>query len=208
MKIEMVKVGFIETNCYVVTDEEMGEIFIVDPGFEANKILKQINNKYKVKYILLTHAHYDHIGAVNAIKEKTGALVVCSKIASKTLNDPQTNLSFKHLFTNLTKINTDILIDDGASLTFGNDKITAMYTPGHTTADCSYFYKNNIFSGDFIFKKTIGRVDFFNSNYELMLKSLKKLSLIDGDYNIYPGHDENTTLSFELKNNPYLKQVL
>ena len=208
MGIKIIKVGILETNCYFVADEKSKEAFIVDPGFNAEKILFNIDKSYKVKYILITHAHYDHISAVNKVKEATGAKIVCSVPCEDVLNDPMSNLSLKNLFTALTHIEPDILIEDNGEIEFGDDSIKAIYTPGHSKGDCSYIYKNCIFVGDFIFKETIGNVSFINSSFKAMNESLKRISLLEKDYILYPGHDVKTTLNHEKENNPYLIKAM
>lgn len=164
MKIDRVVVGLLETNCYILT--KTNKCLIIDPGDEYNKIKKIIGNK-EVVGVIITHHHFDHIGAL--------------KYFDKSLILDKTNLKEKEY--NIEDFNFEVI-----------------YTPGHKE-DCItiYFKKENImFSGDFIFKGTIGRMDLPGGDYKEMLKSLNKMKNYDKDIIVYPGHGDKTQLGVEL----------
>lgn len=189
------------TNTYLVTDEETGEMAVVDPSLKEDALLEKLKDK-KVKYILITHGHYDHIGGVNSVKEKTGALVVVHKEDEEMLSDAKKNYG-----ENVSPVSADILVEDGSELTLGNAKITVLHTPGHTKGGVCYIFNDDriMFSGDTLFKLTAGRTDLYGGDARTELRSLAKIAELDGDYKVYPGHDDSTTLDFERQYNRYLR---
>lgn len=192
--------GFV-TNTYVVTDEETGETAVVDPGVNDEKLIEKLKEK-PVKFILITHGHFDHIGGVNFVKERTGAKVVVHKEDEEMLNDCEKNCG-----ENTEPIIADILVEDGSKLMLGNSEITVMHTPGHTKGGVCYIFPQDrvLFSGDTLFKLTAGRTDLYGGNPRTELMSLEKIGGLDGDYIVYPGHDDSTTLDFERQYNRYMK---
>ncbi len=192
--------GF-ETNTYIVTCEETGETAVVDPSLPEEILIEKLEGK-KVKYILLTHGHYDHIGGVNFVKEKTGAKVVIHKADEEMLCDKNKNYG-----TESTPIYADILVEDGTELMLGNSKITVLHTPGHTKGGVCYIFPDDrvMFSGDTLFRLTAGRTDLYGGDARTELMSLSKIAELEGDYQVYPGHDHATTLDFERQYNRYMK---
>lgn len=192
--------GFV-TNTYVVTDEETGETAVVDPGVNDEKLIEKLKEK-PVKFILITHGHFDHIGGVNFVKERTGAKVVVHKEDEEMLNDCEKNCG-----ENTEPIIADILVEDGSKLMLGNSEITVMHTPGHTKGGVCYIFPQDrvLFSGDTLFKLTAGRTDLYGGNPRTELMSLEKIGELDGDYIVYPGHDDSTTLDFERQYNRYMR---
>lgn len=192
--------GF-ETNTYIVTCEETGETAVVDPSLPEETLIEKLEGK-NVKYILLTHGHYDHIGGVNLIKEKTGAKVVIHKEDEEMLCDKNKNYG-----TDSTPIYADILVEDGTELMLGNSKITVLHTPGHTKGGVCYIFPDDrvMFSGDTLFRLTAGRTDLYGGDARTELMSLSKIAELEGDYQVYPGHDHATTLDFERQYNRYMR---
>lgn len=192
--------GFV-TNTYVVTDEETGETAVVDPGVNDEKLIEKLKEK-PVKFILITHGHFDHIGGVNFVKERTGAKVVVHKEDEEMLNDCEKNCGEK-----TEPIIADILVEDGSKLMLGNSEIIVMHTPGHTKGGVCYIFPQDrvLFSGDTLFKLTAGRTDLYGGNPRTELMSLEKIGGLDGDYIVYPGHDDSTTLDFERQYNRYMR---
>ena len=174
MKVDVIKLGFLEENCYFLTKEN--KTLIIDPGEDIDKILKFISyNNFNVIGILITHFHFDHIGALKELKEKYNVKVV--SIKNKEVIKP-----FEY---------------------------EIIETKGHTDDSVSYYFKKEgiIFTGDFLFKESIGRYDFDNSSEIDMYESLKKIKKLKEDLKIYPGHGEETTLFYELKYNEYLRDL-
>ncbi len=192
--------GF-ETNTYIVTCEETGETAVVDPSLPEEKLVEKLENK-NVKYILLTHGHFDHIGGVNLVKEKTGAKVVVHKYDEEMLSDPNKNYGNDN-----TPIYVDVLVEDGSELMLSNSKITVLHTPGHTKGGVCYIFPDDrvMFSGDTLFRLTAGRTDLYGGDARTELMSLAKIAELEGDYQVYPGHDRATTLDFERQYNRYMR---
>ena len=192
--------GFV-TNTYIVTDEETGETAVIDPSLSEESLIEKIKDK-NVKYILLTHGHYDHIGGVNFVKEKTGATVVAHKAEAEMLCDFKKNYG-----DDPTPVYADVLVEDGSTLMLGNAKITVLHTPGHSKGGVCYIFNNDrvMFSGDTLFKLTAGRTDLYGGNPREELMSLAKIAELEGDYKVYPGHDDSTTLNYERQYNRYMR---
>lgn len=204
IQVEKLVLGELATNTYIVTDTESGECAVVDPAIESEELFGAVENK-DVKYILLTHGHYDHIGGVNAVKDKTGAKVVIHQEEKPFLSDTVLNLyEPEHKYV---KIIPDITTVDGTEIPLGDGKIKVMHTPGHTIGGVCYIFEDDrvIFSGDTLFKLTAGRTDLPTGNAREELRSLVKIGSLEGDYAVYPGHEASTTLDFERENNRYMR---
>lgn len=200
--------GPLETNCYFYMDDISGESVVIDPAYPDGRFLKMLSRQ-RVKYILITHAHIDHIFGAAAVKEITGAKIVAHTLAAERLNDDGENLynafhgniggiyndDFRH-------VTADITVDTGECIQIGKTVFSALHTPGHTSGSVSYLTNNEIFCGDFIFAGSYGRIDFPSGSFADMTDSFRKLCSLDGDYMIYPGHREGTTLNNERRFNP------
>ncbi|MDD5382921.1 MAG: MBL fold metallo-hydrolase [Candidatus Margulisbacteria bacterium] len=177
MKFKTVKVGNLRTNCYIIFDEHNGEGVIVDPGDEAAKILPEIA-ELKVRYIIITHGHPDHFGALDELKKKTGAPL---------LMNSGDNWFF----------NPDRTIKEGDEISFGRVTLKVLQTPGHSRGGVCLYAPGYLFSGDTLFAGTCGRTDLPGGSAEAMAKSLKKLAQLPGETMVFPGHDEFTTIQQE-----------
>ena len=196
MIIETIKVGYLQTNCYVVYDD-LGEAAVIDPGADAGKILRILKEKsLKLKYILLTHGHFDHILAVPEIKEATGAEVVITEGDAHALRASDKSLA-SMVKVDQVSIDQDITAENGSTYEVGSMRFTYLLTPGHTPGSAVIICGNIIFSGDTLFAGDCGRCDLPGGDYAEMLRSLRKLNSLVGDYIVYPGHEESTTLSRE-----------
>ena len=207
--LSIMKDGF-TTNTYIVTDVESGETAVVDPSLPEESLMEKLNGK-NVKYVLLTHGHFDHTCGAKMIKENTGAKVVIHKEDDEMLHDISKNEFEENCIgSKFPEVDADINSEDGTELMLGNTKITVMHTPGHTKGGVCYLFNEDrvMFSGDTLFRLTAGRTDLYGGNGRDELRSLAKIGELEGDYKVYPGHDDDTTLDFERANNRYMRTRL
>ena len=204
MKVETIHVGFLPTNCYILSSNA-GNCAVIDPGYNADLILRAVKEGgYTVKYILLTHGHPDHISAVNDVVSATGAKVAIHELDASMLDNTFKDSGVLSKLRHPT-VYANILFEDGATFDIDELTVKAMHTPGHTPGSCMLFCGDVIFSGDTLFAGCVGRTDLTGGNTRIMRESLKKIAAIEGDYRVLPGHDMETTLSEEQKTNPYLR---
>lgn len=200
MLIKTLPVGQLETNCYIVTNEATLECVVIDPGDESNTILDYLeDNKLKCAAVLLTHGHFDHVGAANAVSEETGASVYINALDdAKNINSPHFRYTLGengHYFA------------DGDSLTLAGLHFDIIATPGHTPGGVTIKCENALFVGDTLFKGSCGRTDLDGGDAQQELASLKKLCAMPGDYEVYPGHMDSTTLERERLFNYYCRMA-
>ncbi len=206
MKVQSAIVGILSTNFYIITDEETGISAVVDPGGKYSEIEPYIKDK-NVDYILITHGHYDHVLSAAQVKEKTGGKIIIGEDDADCLYDTEkskASFSFPDL---QIPVHADITVKDGDEFNIGNIKVKVMSTPGHSMGSVCYILPDEkvIFSGDTLFYRSAGRTDFPTSAPELMDGSLKKLQMLQGDYEVYPGHGFMTTLEEERKCNMFMR---
>lgn len=208
MKVLSISVGAMDVNCYIVYGDESIECAIVDPGDDADKILDLIERtNLRPKYILLTHGHFDHIGAVKEIKEKTGAQIAIHPEDAQHLTDESRNLS-SLIGKPSIQLPPDILVEDGDTLEVGNITLKVIHTPGHTKGGVTYMGENILFTGDTLFEGSVGRTDFPGGNFSHLMKSIsEKLMTLDMSMSIYPGHGGKSTLAEEGRFNIFLQDM-
>lgn len=206
MNCKVAKVGIIGTNFYVITDEETGISAAIDPGANYSELEHLLEGK-NVKYIFITHGHYDHILGAAQARRSTGAEIVIGEKDAECLSNPYLSKGNFHFPEEQECIEPDIIAKEGDVFHVGNTEIKVMETPGHTPGGVCYIIEkeNVIFSGDTLFFRTCGRTDFPNSSQSDMENSLKKLASIEGNYTVYPGHGFRTTLDDERAKNPFMR---
>ena len=194
MEITALTLGDYMTNCYLLRREDSDRCLIVDPGYEAGKILKELEEKQlQPETILLTHGHFDHVGAVRELFSETDCDVYIS----------EADLSLPPMITNGRLFYTHTYPASGA-LTLAGLTFWVLPTPGHTPGSVCLLAGDTMFSGDTLFRGSCGRTDLPGGSWEQMLASLKTLASLPGDYRVLPGHGEETTLAWERTHNPYL----
>lgn len=205
MFLEKIEVGVYKVNCYIFADEDNLKAAVIDPGADfhnINSVLEE--NGFDLEYIILTHAHGDHIGALKELKQKYNAKVVIHYMEKEILENPDFNFS-KQLGMKEISSFADILLHDNDYIKLGDITITAVHTPGHTKGSMCLIVDEVLFSGDTLFSGSMGRTDLYSGDSNLMKNSLKKLSQLNINYTVLPGHGPATTLEYEKKVNPFLR---
>ena len=200
MLIKTIPVGQLETNCYVVTDEASLRCAVIDPGDESNTILDYLeDNKLTCRAIMLTHGHYDHVGAADAVAEETGAVIYMNS------RDDWGGKSF-HLPYRLPE--GGISYDDGDLIDEAGLRFEIIATPGHTPGGVTIRCERALFTGDTLFRGSCGRVDLDGGDPMEEMLSLKRLCALEGDFEVYPGHMDSTTLERERLFNYYCREAM
>lgn len=198
-------------NCYLLEDEKSGEAAIVDPAWYGEVIKGVLEEKnINLKYVLLTHGHFDHILGVYGLQKEEGAKVVIHESDAGHLLDPKKSLCEGNFPEPQYPVTADITVKDSDIIMLGDEEIKVMSTPGHTNGSVCYILENDrvIISGDTLFCMTAGRTDFPDGSDEKMIASLKRLIALDGDYTVLPGHNRATTLESERKRNWYIRRMV
>lgn len=201
MKIKRIPAGIYSANCYILFEEDTRIGCIIDPGGDEDILIDEIEkSNITLKYILLTHGHEDHVGAVNAIKNRYNIPV--------HINDKDKKIMEKGMgvYGSLWNVTSeDKVIKDGDILTLGNLSIKCIETPGHTPGGMCFLVNNVVFTGDTLFCGSIGRTDFPGGNYKQLINSIKtKLMPLKDDTIVLPGHERESSIKFERENNPFL----
>jgi hydroxyacylglutathione hydrolase len=198
MLIKTLPVGQLETNCYVVTDEKTLKCAVIDPGDESNTILNYLeSNKLTAEAVFLTHGHFDHILAAGAVSEETGAPIYIHKNDTVPAGHRD---QFK-----LTVSDRVRFYGEGDVLRVGDLTFTVLETPGHSPGSVTLLCESAMFAGDTLFRMGAGRTDLGEGDITKLLRSLLRLSELEGDYEVYPGHMDSTTLSSERRFNEYVR---
>ena len=198
--------GAIETNAYFYIDEQSGHGFLIDPGAEADKLLKTItDHQWTIEKILLTHGHFDHIGAVEKLYRELGCKYYIHIEGKNYLTDPYLNLSA--YFDEAITLNTPSLLADNETIILDikpDIRLNVIHTPGHTRGSMCIECENNLFTGDTLFCRAVGRTDLPTGDGISLAKSVDKLRILKEDCIVYPGHGVATTIGEEKKYNPWM----
>ena len=202
MKVKVLCVGPIGTNCYILEDEETGLAAVIDPGDEADKILKALREDgVTVEYILLTHGHYDHTTAVPDLHKAMPQ-------AKIYIHRADANGAGNQLFPLAGQVEGLRYYDEGDELKLGTLTIQVLHTPGHSKGSVTLKVADVLFCGDTLFAGSCGRTDFAGGSYAEIMDSLKRLGELEGDFYVCPGHDITSTLERERRSNPFLREAM
>lgn len=206
MKLNTVNTPFMDVNVYLISSEKSA--IIIDPGQMTDEIKDFISDNYGKEFaILLTHNHFDHImGAQEARNLCKGKIFIC-KADAQGLYDGNINLSERFCMP-IEPFKADCVFNDGDELGIGDIKVKVMVTPGHSPGSSCFIIGDWMFSGDTLFRLSVGRTDFLGGDRVEQVKSLKRLIEISGEFDVYPGHGVATRLSYEKQYNPYIKEIL
>lgn len=186
-----------QTNCYLI--KENGHVLIIDPASSPNRILSNIEEDEVVDGILLTHGHFDHIGAADALKKKLKCPIYVHEYDKRLATDVK-----------IDRFMSDVVVKSEMSFyrdglnQIGTFELNVLHTPGHTDGSVCIGYKQHLFTGDTLFQCSVGRTDLYSGSDSKLKQSLRMLSELDAETLIYPGHGDCSVLDFELKHNPYL----
>ncbi len=202
MQVKVLQVGPIGTNCYLLEDEKAHVAAVIDPGDEAGRILQVIKDDgVDVKYILLTHGHYDHTTAVPELHQALPQ-------AEIYIHKADANGAGSRLFPLAGQIPDLKFYDEGDALTLGELTIQVLHTPGHSKGSVTLKVGDVLFCGDTLFAGSCGRTDLAGGSYDEIMASLKKLGELPGDCHVCPGHDVTSTLERERRSNPFLREAM
>lgn len=207
MKIKKYVVGMIGTNCYLVINEETKETVMVDPGAYPAKVKNAVKEQeLKLKAVLLTHAHFDHIMGLSDVMEDVKVPVYVEEADLPMMTDGESNLSSAYVRGGY-RFEEAVPVSDGQQLEIAGFRFRVIHTPGHTPGGCCYYMEQEdvLFSGDTLFQTSVGRSDFPGGSASALVRSVKeKLLVLPEETHVYPGHMEETTIGYEKLHNPFI----
>ena len=204
MRVITIPTGRFDGRSYLLMAKD-GQAAVVDPDINLDRIQEAIGRENAaVKYILLTHCHFDHVSSADALREATGAKTVILKEEVPGLFDPFVNLTGRGDQPIIRGRQIDIQAEDGAKIALGDLCIRVLHTPGHTVGGCCYLAGQALFTGDTIFRGTYGNLSFPGGDRAALVASALRLFELDGALRIFPGHGPSSTIAQERVSNPIL----
>ncbi|MFH2061118.1 MAG: MBL fold metallo-hydrolase [Pseudomonadota bacterium] len=206
MIIKKLEVGPIMANCYILGCKSTKQAVVIDPGDDADRILMELaKSELRVKYLINTHGHFDHVGANKQMKEATNAQIAIHPADEPMLEE----LSRSAMMFGLSAENSppaDIVLNHGDEISFGEITLKVIHTPGHSQGGICLYTKGFLFAGDTLFAGSIGRTDLPGGDYDTLIASIKeKLMMLDDDTLVYTGHGPETTIGKEKRINPFIR---
>lgn len=202
MKVKLLRVGPIGTNCYILEDDQTNLAAVIDPGDEPELIQEALEKEgVEVRYLLLTHGHYDHTTAVPALHRVYPQ-------ADIYIHQADANGAGSTLFPLAGEVDDLKLYDEGDVIRLGDHEIQVLHTPGHSPGSVTLKVEDVLFTGDTLFAGSCGRTDLRGGSYEEIMASLKRLGELEGDFHVCPGHEATSTLERERRSNPFLMEAM
>lgn len=206
MKIDILALGSYQTNCYLVWAEGADTCAVIDPGYEPETILSRLRELgLTLDAILLTHGHFDHVGAVESLVKATGCKLWMSQSDYTQFKTPENDFFYPLHDCSFTEVQ---FCEEGEVIHAGGLTFTVMATPGHTYGSVCYLCADALFCGDTLFAGACGRTDLPGGDRAVMAESLERLSELEADYKVFPGHGGSSTLHREQQTNPYMRGYL
>ena len=203
LNIYTLPLGDYQTNCYIIRAEGSQSCAVIDPGFEADVILAQLEKLgLSPDAILLTHGHFDHVGAVQQLVKATGCALWMSQSDWSQKKDPFTAYIYPLANCDFAPVQ---FCEEGQEISAGGVTFTVLATPGHTWGSVCYLCEDALFSGDTLFALSCGRTDLPGGNHDAILESLHRLATLPDELRVFPGHGQSTTLAAEKRYNPYMR---
>lgn len=202
MEIKRLVLGYIGVNCYLVSTDKAA--LVIDPGYESEEAEQFLNrNSHKERLILLTHAHFDHIGGAESLSQKTGVKIAAGEFDVPDIENGELN---RMMFAEIEPFCVDMPLHAEEIVKVGDLEIKVIFTPGHTKGGVCYLIDGILFSGDTLFFESIGRTDFPGGDFNLLTQSVKMLYAdLPKNTSVLPGHGEETTIEHEKRCNPYIR---
>jgi hydroxyacylglutathione hydrolase len=209
--VRMFTVGPVQENCFILREKDSGTALIVDPGEEADRLLRAVDELgiEKVEAILVTHTHFDHVGAVAPVAQATGAPVYCPELEREVLANIMDYVPWPG-FGPFESYEADHTVAGGETLELAGMKLDVLFTPGHSPGHVTYAIRDEraLFSGDVLFQGSVGRVDLPGGDWPTLLSSIQSLvDEFEPETVVYPGHMGITTLERERATNPFLREL-
>lgn len=202
MKVKLLRVGPIGTNCYILEDDQTNLAAVIDPGDEPELIQEALEKEgVEVRYLLLTHGHYDHTTAAPALHRVYPQ-------ADIYIHQADANGAGSTLFPLAGEVDDLKLYDEGDVIRLGDHEIQVLHTPGHSPGSVTLKVEDVLFTGDTLFAGSCGRTDLRGGSYEQIMQSLKRLGELKGDFHVCPGHEATSTLERERRSNPFLMEAM
>jgi glyoxylase-like metal-dependent hydrolase (beta-lactamase superfamily II) len=205
VQIEMFPLGPLQTNCYLILSEDGKTGIVIDPGMNPDRVMERIKD-IKIEAILLTHAHFDHIGGVDRIRNSHNCPVYIHAEEAEWLVNPDLNGSkrWSDVTAPIATKAAEMELFDGQTLMFFGQEINVIHTPGHSPGSVSFLMGNVLFGGDVLFKLGVGRTDLPFGDWKQLSASIAYLFTLQDDVSVLPGHGPTTSIGYEKANNPYV----